>query len=278
MGDVVDADEDRRQSDADVAEPASRHDARRARADGPALGRQGRRHGQGTRQRLHARGTLVSGEALVVVASLDDRIEVRCEVLDRQDGRATVVLAEDTRGIDALPLGPEGLPVAVVDAAAVHQDSAQDGLDVQLRHDRRPASEGRRAGGAGPPMSPRAREPEVDLRRAGIGPARCDDLGPRVELDAFWAVHVEVAEEAVLPATEAVVRHGDRDRHVDADHAGVHLELELAGRSPVAGEDGRAVAVRVVVDQADRLLVRLDADDREHRAEDLVAVRVHRRA
>ena len=181
MGDVVDADEDRRQSDADVAEPAFRHDARRARADGPALGRQGRRHGQGTRQRLHARGALVSGEALVVVASLDDRIEVRCEVLDGQDGRATVVLAEDTRGIDALPLGP-GLPVAVVDAAAVHEDSvhvAEDGLDVQLRHDRRPASEGRRAGGAGPRCHRVRGKPRSTFDDAGSGQREVTTL-PRV--------------------------------------------------------------------------------------------------
>src|SRR3954447_11472957 len=60
----------------------------------------------------------------------------------------------------------------------------------------------------------RAREAEVDLRRARIGPARRNDLGARVELDALRPVHVQIAEERVLPAAKAVVRHRHRDRNV----------------------------------------------------------------
>src|SRR5689334_24516602 len=74
---------------------------------------------------------------------------------------------------------------------------------------------------------PRARKAEIDLARARIRPARGHDLRSRVELHALGAVHVQVPEEAVLPATEAVGgdRHGDG--HVHADHPGVDLELEL---------------------------------------------------
>src|SRR6478609_8783275 len=92
--------------------------------------------------------------------------------------------------------------------------------------------------------SARSREAEIDLARARIGPARGDDLGPGVELDALGAVHVEVAEQAVLPATEAVVGDRHRDRDVDPDHPRVDLELELPGGPAVACEDRGPVAVR----------------------------------
>jgi hypothetical protein len=81
---------------------------------------------------------------------------------------------------------------------------------------------------------------------------------------------VDIAEERCLPAAEAVVGDGHRDGHVDADHAGLDLELELPSRAPVAREDGGAVAVRVVVDEADRLLVGLDPHHGQDGTEDLV--------
>ena len=92
------------------------------------------------------------------------------------------------------------------------------------------------------------------------------------------AVGVGVAEERALPAAEGVVRHRDRDRHVDADHPDLDVVLEPAGRAAVVGEHRGAVAVVVGVDQRDRLVVRPHADDRQHRAEDLLAVDVHLRA
>src|SRR4029078_10365778 len=118
----------------------------------------------------------------------------------------------------------------------------------------------------------RSREAEIDLARARIRPARGDDLGPRVELEALGAVHVEVAEQAVLPAAEAVVGDRHRDRHVDADHPRVDLELELPGGSAIASEDGGPVAVRVVVDEADGFFIGLDPHHGQDRAEDLVAI------
>src|SRR5690348_9810907 len=77
------------------------------------------------------------------------------------------------------------------------------------------------------------REPEVDRARARIGPARRDDLGTRVEVDALGTVHVDVAEQRGLPAPERVVRDGHRDRHVDADHAHLDVELELPGGAAI---------------------------------------------
>src|SRR5712691_3149553 len=96
------------------------------------------------------------------------------------------------------------------------------------------------------PASPRLREAEVDLRRGRIRPARGDDLAPRVEVDPLRPVDVAVAEERRLPAAKRVVGDRHRDRDVDADHARLHVELELPGDAAVAREDRRAVAVRVV--------------------------------
>ena len=101
------------------------------------------------------------------------------------------------------------------------------------------------------PALPRPREAQVDLGRAGVGPARRDHLGPRVELDALGAVHVEVAEERRLPAAEACSRRpGTGIGTLMPTMPDVDVELELARRAAVAGEDRRAVAVRVVVDRA----------------------------
>ncbi|OLE17655.1 MAG: hypothetical protein AUG88_06270 [Actinobacteria bacterium 13_1_20CM_4_68_12] len=88
---------------------------------------------------------------------------------------------------------------------------------------------------------------------------------------------MQVAEEGVLPAAEGVVRHRHGDRHVDADHADVDLELELAGDTAVAGEDRDAVPVRIFVHEPQGLVVGRNAGDAEHRAEDLVLVDVHLR-
>src|SRR5215216_1489659 len=118
-----------------------------------------------------------------------------------------------------------------------------------------------------------SREAEIDLARVRVRPARRDDLGPGVEVDALGPVHVGVAEQARLPAAEAVVADGDRDRHVDADHPDVDVPLELARRAAVAGEDRRAVAIRVGVDQLEPVVVGGDPGDGQHRAEDLVLVR-----
>jgi len=54
---------------------------------------------------------------------------------------------------------------------------------------------------------------------------------------------VGIAEERFLPTAEAVVRDRHGHRHVDAHHADLDVELELAGRTTVSGEDGGAVPI-----------------------------------
>src|SRR6266567_7492427 len=107
------------------------------------------------------------------------------------------------------------------------------------------------------------------------GPAGSDGLNAGVEADAFGAVDGVVAEERALPAAEAVEGHGDRDWDVDADHAGLDGVGEGAGGVSVAGEDGGAVAVLVLVDELEGGLEGVGADDAEDGAEDLFAVDAH---
>ena len=55
----------------------------------------------------------------------------------------------------------------------------------------------------------------------------------------------------------------------------VDLRGELPRRRPVGGEDGGAVAVRVVVDELDRLLQSINAQNAKNRSEDLFFVRLN---
>src|SRR5882724_5212424 len=100
-------------------------------------------------------------------------------------------------------------------------------------------------------------------------PARGDGLGLGVEADRIRAVLVEIAEARLLPAAKRVVRNRHRDRHVDADHADIHLGREIARGVAVAGEDGDTVAVVMVRRQRQRFLVVVGAHHREYRAKDL---------
>src|SRR3954464_3924275 len=96
----------------------------------------------------------------------------------------------------------------------------------------------------------------VEPRGRGVlmRPARGDDLGARIELDALDAMHVQIAEERALPAAEREVRHRHGNRHVDADHADLNLVLEAPRGAAGLGKDRRAVRVRIAVDQLDRLV------------------------
>src|SRR5215217_102725 len=114
---------------------------------------------------------------------------------------------------------------------------------------------------------PGPREAELDGAGGRVGPARRHDLGARVEVHTVGAIHVGVAEQRCLPAAEAVVGDRDGDGDVHAHHPAVGVELELAGGAAVAREDGGAVAVRVVVHQADGVVIALDPYHAEHRAE-----------
>src|SRR5664280_955354 len=124
---------------------------------------------------------------------------------------------------------------------------------------------------------------EVQLDRTGGGgsgrrrPAGGDRLQPGVEADALHAVDVGVAEQRLLPPAERVVGHGYRDGDVDPDHPDLHVATEPPGGTPVPGEDRRTVAVGIGVHQVDGLVEGIDPEHRQHRAEDLVPVDLHRR-
>ena len=92
------------------------------------------------------------------------------------------------------------------------------------------------------------------------------DVGVLVE-----GVGRHVLAEAAVPVT--AVRHlaDDRDVVVDPHAAGPDLAGGAAGAVGVAGPGGGGEAERRVVGQADRLVVVVERDDREHRPEHLVA-------
>jgi len=88
-------------------------------------------------------------------------------------------------------------------------------------------------------------------------------------------VLVEIAEAAPLPAAECVVGQRHRDGHVDADHADLALGREVARRIAVAGIDGDAIAVFVVIHQLQALGGVLGAHYTQHGAKDLLLVDFH---
>ena len=193
-------------------------------------------------------------------------------------------------GADVVPAARASLPPA---AGAARDDDDVVALDEQRPDERAPdqaraacdddlhrpvLSAGGRLDRCGPcEISASAGSPRSTFDVAGSGQREVTTFAARVEVDPLGPVDVPVAEERALPAAERVVGDRHRDRHVDADHARLDVELELAGDAAVAREDRRAVAVRVLVDEPDRLVVGVDARDAEHRAEDLVAVVVHLR-
>src|ERR1700712_1378903 len=88
-------------------------------------------------------------------------------------------------------------------------------------------------------------------------------------------MHMLVAEQRVLPATEGVIGHRYRDRDVDADHADLDATLKPAGRVAAGGGDGGGGAVGVCVDQLDGLVDRGGPQYRQDGAENFLAVDVH---
>src|SRR5438477_12236340 len=64
-------------------------------------------------------------------------------------------------------------------------------------------------------------------------PARGDRLGLGIEADRIRAMLVEIAEARLLPATKSVVGDRHRDRHVDADHADIHLGGKVGINVPI---------------------------------------------
>src|SRR5690349_17387471 len=84
--------------------------------------------------------------------------------------------------------------------------------------------------------------PDVSFTEAE--PARGSHFLLSEELHAFFSLHVEVAEERIIPAIERKPGHRSGHADVDADHAALNAMLEFAGGLAGAGENGRAIAVR----------------------------------
>src|SRR3954470_12861923 len=76
----------------------------------------------------------------------------------------------------------------------------------------------------------------------GLGPASQGNFLTGIELDAFAALDVQVAEERAVPAGEWEPGHRSGHADVDADHAGVEVLLELSGGVTAASEDRGAIA------------------------------------
>src|SRR5258707_731705 len=80
------------------------------------------------------------------------------------------------------------------------------------------------------------------------GPPRCYGFQACVKANSLRSVDGVIAEERALPSAEAVERHGDGDRNVDAYHADLYAVDEVASGVAVAREDGCSVSVLVLVD------------------------------
>src|SRR5437773_887352 len=93
--------------------------------------------------------------------------------------------------------------------------------------------------------------PMPDVPFAVAEPPARGHLQLREELHAFLALHVQVAEERIVPAVERKPRHRSRHADVDPDHAALDAVLEFARRLAVAGENRGAIAVGRLVDQLD---------------------------
>src|SRR5580658_1341454 len=107
------------------------------------------------------------------------------------------------------------------------------------------------------------------------GPTAGHCLDVAVEVDTFHPVHVMVAKQRTLPAAKAVEGHRYGDRHVDANHAHLHLVGKGARGVSVTGEDAGAVAVFVIVHQVQSLLKARNAQHGEDGTKDLFAVDAH---
>src|ERR1700754_2278439 len=84
-----------------------------------------------------------------------------------------------------------------------------------------------------------------------IGPALHDRLLLRIETHALFAISMHIAEQAALPAAEAVPCHRHRNRHVDADHTYFDAAREFACSMSITRKACDAVAELMRVDQID---------------------------
>src|ERR1017187_1538888 len=97
----------------------------------------------------------------------------------------------------------------------------------------------------------------------------------REELDAFFALHVQVAEEGLVPTVEREPGHRGGHADVDADHAALDAGFELARSLARPRENGGAVAIRRAVGQLNGGVEVGHTHHVEHGAEDFLAHHSH---
>ena len=96
-------------------------------------------------------------------------------------------------------------------------------------------------------------------------------MQPRLAIESIRAA----SRNTLLISSKAEHGQWDGDWNVDADLPGLDFFLELAGRGARRSEDGRAVAVFILVDQLDGFVQAIDVEADEDGAEDLFAVTAH---
>uniref|UniRef100_A0A182PXR4 Uncharacterized protein n=1 Tax=Anopheles epiroticus TaxID=199890 RepID=A0A182PXR4_9DIPT len=115
----------------------------------------------------------------------------------------------------------------------------------------------------------------LSVADVALTPQLRDRFRLRVELDSLLAVEVTIAQEATTATRER--EHGQRyrNRYVYTDLSNVYFVHKLACRRTVGREDGRTIAVRVVVDQLDCFVDRLNGQAHQYRAKDFLRVALH---
>lgn len=84
-----------------------------------------------------------------------------------------------------------------------------------------------------------------------------------------------VAQEGIFVAGEGIIGRRDGNAHIDAYHASVGQQLELAGIAAALSEDGGAVGERVGIHKSQTFIEVLDSLDAEHRTKDLAVANGH---
>src|SRR4051812_45458364 len=87
----------------------------------------------------------------------------------------------------------------------------------------------------------------VEMRIVRLRPARQRHFLARIELNALVSLDMQIAKERAVPAGEREPGHGGGNAHVDADHAGVEVPLELSRRVTTLRENYGAVAVFALI-------------------------------
>jgi len=114
------------------------------------------------------------------------------------------------------------------------------------------------------------------LWRGILGPPlACDSLHLSVEVGTLLTIEVGVTKERSSGASKRKHWQWYRNWYIHTNLSNIDILSKLSGSSTICGEYGSSVAVRVVVDQLDSLVQRLDGQADKSRAEDLFLVASH---